>query len=69
MYKKIAIVSLLALGLASRALAVGEFDPTTATASFTSAASTSSVLVGSLVTLGAGIAVYLKVRGFFQKGK
>lgn len=67
--KKFALLAIVATALASSAMAqTTPVDPTaTALANFPTAVTTAVTIVGGLVTLGAGIAVYKKVKGFFSK--
>lgn len=54
----------LVLAISARA---ADFDAAVATAGFSTAAATAATLVGSLIALGAGIAVYKKIKGYFSK--
>lgn len=64
------IVATVGLVTVTRSFAqTAAFDPTTATAGFSGAAAIAAVIVGGLVTLGAGLMVYNKIRSYFGKAK
>ena len=65
--KMLVLVSVL-LALASSAHAA-DFDPSAAFTLFGTAVTQSNLFVGGLVTLGAGLAVYAKVKGYFGKAR
>lgn len=62
-------VAVLGLGVSGAFAQATTFDPNTYTAQLAGASGTAVPIVGSLIALGAGIAIWMKVKGFFAKSK